>query len=255
MSASSSIGRTIFQGFFIIIAVMLAFGANTFITEQAQKKAELESLELVLRDLGDSVDELQDFSAYSAGAFDAALVAYGELSGRSPYDRDAVRTALLRVDRNTLQLPMAAYKDMLYSGDLTVVRNRNLRDSIGRFYENVEHRLSVIENNNRVHIDGHLIPALFERGLILPHFAGDTGQAETNMANGAINSQLGAGFSHRRDPLWNFPVDSREWRTLRSTLLAAAQSYAVSENFANDMIVEAQRLEDAIVIYLNERSF
>lgn len=253
MSAGSSFGRTIFQGFVIIIAVMLAFGANTFITEQAQKKAELDSLELVLRDLGDSVDELKDFSRYSAGAFDAALVAYGELSGRAPYDKNAVRTALLRVDRNTLQLPMAAYKDMVYTGDLNVIRDRYLRDSIGRFYETVDHRLSIIENNNRVHIDGQLIPALYERGLILPHFAGDTGQDETNMANGAINSQLGVGFSHRRDPLWNFPVDSREWRTLRSTLLAAAQSYAVSENFANEMIQEAQRLEDAIVIYLNER--
>lgn len=253
MSAGSSFGRTIFQGFVIIIAVMLAFGANTFITEQAQKKAELDSLELVLRDLGDSVNELKDFSHYSAGAFDAALVAYGELSGRAPYDKNAVRTALLRVDRNTLQLPMAAYRDMVYTGDLNVIRDRYLRDSIGRFYETVEHRLSVIENNNRVHIDGQLIPAMYERGLILPHFAGDTGQNETNMANGAINSQLGPGFSHRRDPLWNFPVDSREWRTLRSTLLAAAQSYAVSENFANEMIQEAQRLEDAIVIYLNER--
>jgi hypothetical protein len=251
MSASSSFGRTIFQGFVIIIAVMLAFGANTFITEEAQKRAELDSLELVLRDLGDTVDELQKFSAYSAGAFDAALVAYGQLSGRAPYDKNAVRTALLRVDRNTLQLPMAAYKDMLYSGDLTVVRDRYLRDSIGRFYEKVEHRQSVIENNNRVHIDGQLVPAVYERGLILPHFAGDTGHNDTNMANGAINSQLGAGFAHRNDPIWNFPVDSREWRTLRSTLLAAAQSYAVSENFANEMIQEAQRLEDAIVIYLN----
>ena len=253
MSASSSFGRTIFQGFVIIVAVMLAFGANTFITEEAQKRAELDSLELVLRDLGDSVDELQEFSGYSAGAFDAALVAYGELSGHSPYDKNAVRTALLRINRNTLQLPMAAYKDMLYSGDLTVIRDRHLRDSIGRFYEAVEYRLSIIENNNRVHIDGQLVPALFERGLILPHFAGDTGQDATNMANGAINSKLGAGFSHRRDPLWNFPIDSREWRTLRSTLLAAAQSYAISENFANDMILEAQRLEDAIVIYLNDR--
>lgn len=253
MSASSSFGRTIFQGFVIIVAVMLAFGANTFITEEAQKRAELDSLELVLRDLGDSVDELQEFSGYSAGAFDAALVAYGELSGRSPYDKNAVRTALLRINRNTLQLPMAAYKDMLYSGDLTVIRDRHLRDSIGRFYEAVEYRLSIIENNNRVHIDGQLVPALFERGLILPHFAGDTGLDSTNMANGAINNKLGAGFSHRRDPLWNFPIDSREWRTLRSTLLAAAQSYAISENFANDMILEAQRLEDAIVMYLNDR--
>ena len=70
----------------VIIAVMLAFGANNLWDDQALKKDELESLELVLRDLGDSVEELQDFSAYSSGAFDAALGAYSARSKRAPYE-------------------------------------------------------------------------------------------------------------------------------------------------------------------------
>jgi hypothetical protein len=98
-----------------------------------------------------------------------------------------------------------------------------------------------------------LIPALFERDLILPHFNGNAGSDTSNQAYGAVNNQLGASFWHRPDPIWNFPINSREWRTLRSTLLTSAQVHAVGENFANEMILEAQRLEDAIVIYLNER--
>jgi hypothetical protein len=136
---------------------------------------------------------------------------------------------------------------------LKTIGNSNLRDFLVGFYESAERRQAIIENNNRVYIDGQLIPALFERGLILPHFNGNAGSDTSNRANGAINNQLGASFTHRPDPIWNFPIDSREWRTLRSTLLTSAQVHAVGENFANEMILEAQRLEDAIVIYLNER--
>lgn len=253
MSASSSFGRTIFQGFVIIIAVMLAFGADNLWNDQALKKDELESLELVLRDLGDSVKELQDFSDYSAGAFDAALGAYSALSRRAPYDKNTIRSDLLRVDRYTLDLPSSAYTDLLSTGELSVISNRNLRDAVVRFYEAAEHHQAIVERNNSVYIDGQIIPALYERGLILPHFRGDTGNRAMNEANDAVQARLGADFRHRADPVWNFPIDSREWRTLRSTLLAAAQIHSMGENTANQMIQEAQRLEDAIVIYLNER--
>jgi hypothetical protein len=242
MSASSSFGRTIFQGFVIIIAVMLAFGADNLWNDQALKKDELESLELVLRDLGDSVKELQDFSDYSAGAFDAALGAYSALSRRAPYDKNTI-----------LDLPSSAYTDLLSTGELSVISNRNLRDAVVRFYEAAEHHQAIVERNNSVYIDGQIIPALYERGLILPHFRGDTGNRAMNEANDAVQARLGADFRHRADPVWNFPIDSREWRTLRSTLLAAAQIHSMGENTANQMIQEAQRLEDAIVIYLNER--
>ena len=253
MSSSSSFGRTIFQGFVIIIAVMLAFGADNLWNDQVLKKDELDSLELVLRDLGDSVEELENFSAYSAGAFDSALAAYAELSKRSSYDKHATRSDLLRVDRFTLDLPASAYTDLLSTGELSVISNRQLRDAIVRFYELAEHNQAVVERNNRVYIDGQIIPALYERGLILPHFRGDTGNRAMNQANDAVTARLGADFRHRPDPIWNFPHDSREWRTLRSTLLAAAQIHSMGETTANDMIKEAQRLEDAIVIYLNER--
>jgi hypothetical protein len=253
MSSSSSFGRTFFLGLVIIISVSLAFGAKQFWDEQAQGKNELESLELVLRDLGDSVEELQNFKTYSSGAFDAALRAYSALSKRAPYDKNAIRSDLLRVDRYTLNLPASAYTDLLNSGELSFISNRNLRDALVRFYETAEQSQALIERNNKVYIDGQIIPALYERGLILPHFRGDTGNRNLNRANEAIQSRLGEGFSHRADPIWNFPVDSREWRTLRSTLLTAAQVYAVGAGSANEMIQEAQRLEDAIVIYLNER--
>jgi hypothetical protein len=253
MSSSSSFGRTIFQGFVIIIAVMLAYGADNLWNDQALKKDELDSLELVLRDLGDSVNELQEFSDYSAGAFDAALGAYSALSKRAPYDKGTIRSNLLRVDRYTLDLPSSAYTDLLSTGELSAISNRNLRDAIVRFYEAAEHHQAIVERNNSVYIDGQIIPALYERGLILPHFRGDTGNRAMNEANDAVQARLGADFRHRADPVWNFPIDSREWRTLRSTLLAAAQIHSMGENTANQMIQEAQRLEDAIVIYLNER--
>ena len=253
MSSSSSFGRTIFQGFVIIIAVMLAYGADNLWNDQALKKDELDSLELVLRDLDDSVKELQEFSDYSAGAFDAALGAYSALSKRAPYDKSTIRSNLLRVDRYTLDLPSSAYTDLLSTGELSVINNRNLRDAIVRFYEAAEHHEAIVERNNSVYIDGQIIPALYERGLILPHFRGDTGNRAMNEANDAVQARLGADFRHRADPVWNFPIDSREWRTLRSTLLAAAQIHSMGEDTANQMIQEAQRLEDAIVIYLNER--
>ena len=250
MSSSSSVGRTLFQGVVVVASILLAFGANAWWVDRA---TEIESLELVLRDLGETTEQLQEFSKYSSGAGNSALAAYGALSKRAPYDKNTIRTHLLRVNRSTLQLPMAGYSDLLNSGDLKTLGSRNLRATLVEFYESAERRQAIIENNNKVYIDGQLVPALYERGLILPHINSNVGNETSDQANGAINNKLGPGFAHRPDPIWNFPTDSREWRTLRSTLLTSAQVHAVGENFANEMILEAQRLEDAIVIYLNER--
>ncbi len=250
MSSSSSVGRTLFQGVVVIASILLAFGANAWWVDRT---TEIESLELVLHDLSDTARQLQAFSAYSAGAGESALAAYGALSKRAPYDKNAIRSHLLRVNRGTLQLPMAGYSDLINSGDLRTIGNSNLRNALVEFYESAERRQAIIENNNRVYIDGQLVPALFEKGLILPHSNGNAGSDESNIAHSSINNKIDPSFSHRPDPIWNFPIDSREWRTLRSTLLTSAQVHAVGENFANEMVLEAQRLEDAIVIYLNDR--
>jgi len=191
MSSSSSVGRTLFQGVVVIASILLAFGANAWWVDRT---TEIESLELVLRDLNDTTKQLQAFSTYSAGAGYSALAAYGALSKRAPYDKNTIRNHLLRVNRSTLQLPMAGYADLLNSGDLKAIGSAGLRDSLVGFYESAERRQTIIENNNRVYIDGQLIPALFERGLILPHFNGNAGSESSNRRTAQSTTNSASAF-------------------------------------------------------------
>ena len=76
-----------------------------------------------------------------------------------------------------------------------------------------------------------------------------------NSVNKLVRKRLGEDFVHQLDPMWNFERDSREWQTLRSLLLNAAQIHVVGELIARKKIVDARGLLDSIENWLNTRKY
>ena len=55
---------------------------------------------------------------------------------------------MLRIDRRTIRLPTAAFTDLLSTGNLRVIQDREVRDAIVRFYEMTERSQTIIDKNN-----------------------------------------------------------------------------------------------------------
>lgn len=234
----------------IVASILLAFAIDAWWDGLKESRVEVESLELIRRDLASSMDQLRGFSEYVSVASQSALRAYSALTAPGPYDHQAIRTDLIRVDRMTLRLPRAAYTDLLSTGSLRIIGDRELRDSIVRFYEFVELIERIIQKNNDLILDRQLNGRFFEEGLLLPHIEEDSGTQILNEAYARLDERLGADFVHPEDPLWSFEPDSPEWRRLRSVLLNAALAHTIGEMQAAELVARAAALDQDIAAWL-----
>jgi len=237
----------------IIASILLAFAIDAWWERRAEARDELVSLELIQRDLADSISQLESHIEYVQSSSQSALNAYAALSRPGPYDKEYIRNEILRVNRVTLRTPEAAYTELLSTGRLGVIEDRDLRDAIIRYYESIERTELVIQNNNDLYLDDQLMGAYTRDGLVLSHVESDVGHDILNEGFKIIGDRLGEDFVHLPDPFWEYPADSPQWRELRSTLLNAARIHALSETNARSKIADATALIESIDHWLHTR--
>lgn len=230
----------------IVASILLAFAIDAWWVEQAEERDELESLSLIHRDLLEAQEQLRDFIAYAQSASQSAINAYVALSRPGPYDRDYIRTELLRVDRRTVRIPRAAYQDLLSTGNLRIIDDRQLRDSIVRFYEYMERTELIIRSNNLSAFDGLLNEIYFGEGLLLPLVTSDVGVSTINTANVNFFDKIPVDVRSIQDPLWQLASDSREWQRLRTAVLYAGANHSLGAVLAEDLLNRATSLADAV---------
>lgn len=242
--------RIIVEATAIVASILLAFAIDAWWENSKATEDEIESLGLILRDLRETQIQLDSYLDFVEISNQSALSVYDDLSGDGPYDREKIRVGLLRVDRVTVRIPKAAYTDILSTGNLRVVSDRGLRDSVVRFYEATERNELILQKNNDAYLDGLLVDAYFGDGLLLPHTSSDVGYEGFDRTYRAINAKLGKDFVHRDDPLWQLAPDSREWNRLRSAVLWAATTHITGKDIAEEMKSEAGLLADQIEAWL-----
>ena len=237
----------------IVTSILLAFAIDAWWEDLARSSDEVESLELIRRDLETSIEQLEKHASYVAASSQSALNAYAALSNPGPYDRENIHDEMLRVDRVTLKVPTAAYTELLSTGNLRVIQDRQLRDAIVRFYESVELAELIVQKNNDNFLDQQLADAYYGQGMILIHTQSDVGDDDLNAVNKLTRQRLGENFVHQSDPMWNFQPDSREWQVLRSLLLNSAQVHIIGEVIAQEKIVDARELLASIESWLSTK--
>ena len=234
------------EGAVIVGSILLAFAIDAWWVELAEDRDELESLTLIHRDLLGTEEQLRDYIAYAESASQSAINAYVALSRPGPYDQDYIRTELMRVDRRTVRIPRAAYQDLLSTGNLRIIEDRQLRDGIVRFYESMERTELVIRSNNAAVFDKLMVDIYWREGLLLPINKNDAGQASITSANTSIFERLPEDVRQLEDPLWQLEPDSKEWQRLRIAVLYAGSNHSLGAVLAQDLLSQATALADAI---------
>jgi hypothetical protein len=216
--------RVLVEGLVIVASILLAFGIEAWWQGREEQEEAHDALEILRRDLTATTDQLDELVQFAQEGSDAALRAYVALGDDiANVDPRAVSNDLIRsLSRRTMRLPRAGYTDLLSTGTLGLIDDRDLRDAVVQFYEQAERAETIFEKNSAQYIDGYLSRLLVGGGLIVVRPTGVGVPAQVRRDE-IIQERLGE-YEHPADPLWNLPRGAREWDQLRSALLSMSRA-------------------------------
>ncbi|MDH5759883.1 MAG: hypothetical protein OEZ65_09865 [Gemmatimonadota bacterium] len=228
----------------IVASILLAFWIDAWWVGREEARNERESLELVSRDLNAAIAQLTDFAEFAEQVGTEGLEAMEALSTGDVQEPLELSRMIQRAsDRKTVALPTAAYTDLVSTGTLRLVRNRDLRDAIVRFYESAEIAQRILEKNSSLFLDGHIY-SFYADGLLIWRVDEPWGHREAQVvATEKASSRLSEDFEYTPDYFWSLPTNSPEWHRLRSSLSVTAHTLFMGREYALEVIEDARTLD------------
>lgn len=238
----------------IVVSILLAFWIDAWWGEFREAQDERESLELVSRDLNAAIVQLTEFAEFTENIGTEGLKAVEALSANEVHDHLELSRMIQRAsNRKTVALPTAAYTDLVSTGTLRLIRNRNLRDAIVRFYESTEIAQRILEKNNSLFLDGHIY-SFYADGLLMWRTDEQWGNREAQViATQKAASVLSENFEYGPDYFWSLPTNSVEWHRLRSSLSVTSHTLFMGREYALEIIEDARALDAEIRRELDSR--
>lgn len=230
--------RAILESMVIVLSILLAFGIDAWWEERREASDTKESIEVVRRDLIDTLSQLEEFEKFSADTAKASLAAARALSGSEAVpveDRPQLMAHLLRsTSRRTMRLPRAGYTDLLNTGNLAEINNSALRDALVQFYETADRSQEIVEKNSSLFTDLALKDELIGPGLLMP-LPGDNAATELQARrNELLREFMGPDFPTRPTKLWQLPIESPELDRVVAALLQNARGATTATVIASE---------------------
>lgn len=243
------------EGAVIVLSILLAFAIDAYWEERRETSDVRQSIEVVRRDLVDMITQLEEFEQFSAETARASVEAARALSGLKPVaiaDRPRVEALILRsTSRRTMRLPRAGYTDLLNTGNLAEIGNRDLRDSLVKFYEAAERSQDIVEKNSALFTDQAVKNAIIVPGLIMP-LPGDNAATELQARrNELLRELMGPDFPARAARLWQLPIESPELDRVIAVLIQNARGATAGQVIAFDTREKAAEVIRQLDEYLD----
>jgi hypothetical protein len=233
----------------VVAGVLIALALNSWWQARQAAAGEESYLAFVSRDLGNTIDDIEELRVYEAYQIQGGLDAYRAISaqGRSPEQMAVVSDGILRLtSRRTLSLTNATYQDLLSTGNLQLIRNRELRDQIVAYHEGVEREFEIHNKNNTFFVDELFASAIIGSGLFfIDGSSGTTIDIERGTFDD-LKDAFDGGYSSDQDPIWSFAYNSPEWITVKSQLLQRIKISWSAHRRAEQLLEETRRLKDAV---------
>jgi hypothetical protein len=136
------------------------------------------------------------------------------------------------------------------TGNLQLIDNRELRDTIVQFFENAERDVAVIDKNNVFFVDEMYNKVVLGSGSVLPRPAFEQGIQTLVAADSVLRDAIASGYAAEPDPIWALPRDGPEWQAVRSQVLMRMRVSAIVQAKADTLIDEAAALRAATRVEL-----
>ena len=238
----------------VVVGVLIALALNAWWQARQAASGEESYLALISRDLGQMMDELEELRAFEENHARGGFDAYKAISrgDRSPEQMEFVSEVMMRLTlRRTMRITNPAYKDLLSTGNLQLIRNRELRDQIVAFYEKAEREFEIHNANNASYVDNMFKDQIMGAGLFVFRGATRSTMQTTSDADSIFSSEMAGGYAEDPDPIWSFPNSSPEWAMAKGQLLARVRISVYGELRAERLLSETREIKAAVEAELN----
>lgn len=231
----------------VVTGVLVALALNAWWQGRQDLVSEEHYLAFLSRDLQSTLDDLGEAESFEGMQVREGLTAYRALSAPSPpEDPRSVSQALSRLSaRRTLVLDNATYEDLISTGNLQLVRNRELRDRIVDFYERTQRAYEILNKNNSFYVDDMYNTNVIFKGLVMPRSSSD-GIPALSAVEAMLSEELRPGYIDEPDRLWTLPQDAPEWSVLKTSLLMRIRTAALAQVHEKNVMKEVRELKEAV---------
>jgi hypothetical protein len=232
----------------LIVGILVALAVDGWIEDRRDARLEREYLGRLERDLAQNLDILNEFVEFEGRQIADGVLVYRALRGADATDREAVAEAISHLThRRTLRLVRATYEDLLSTGNLGLIRDAALRDTIVKLYEETDRTTTLVDRNNQQLVDHLFTLPMVDSGLVAPRFGANLPALDAGLRS--LEQRIGVPVDARNDRLWTLAEDSPERgllanRILRRTMVsnstgAQAQALRQQVEAARDAVAAA----------------
>ncbi len=229
----------------LVLGILIALAIDDWADARNDRVSERVYLELLVRDLKHIELDLLEQIEYEDAIAKLAVSAYEKIhAGVSEADTQSIGGMLTAIaSRRTIFLQSAAFEDLTSTGNLGLIKDRDLRDHIVQTFSQMARSEIVMEKNNREYSDEGFSP--FLRSLGVSYRDSPLDPTGTQEFTALLESYLSEEMLVPTDEVLLLPNDAREWRALEKELTWRAVS-------AINMLAQA-KVQLASAVSLRER--
>ena len=246
---------TLFAELVLIVAgILIALAIDGWVSDREDREQESAYLELMARDVAELIHQAEEQILFEQDKVAVAARVLKLLADPNPAaHRDEFGLLLTALQaRRTVSLISATYDQMVSSGHLQLIRNRELRDKIVRHFAQMERFEQIFANNNRDLIDDIYGPFLLATG-ITPRFGRASSVAVIQRGEVIMREQLGPDFTSPPDEVLGRTADADSWGMIRRNVILRLRVASVGQALAEGIKADMQEIADELVKELAAR--
>jgi hypothetical protein len=151
----------------VVIGILIALQINNWNNARINTNLELNYIKNIERDLKRQLDAIQvqmDFESDIAKKCDIALSSFVE-NNKLKVDSTFAKALGLIIGRRTFLNPNPAYKELISSGNIALIKNQGFKDKLINYYLELERIEKIISNNNTLYTDQIFTPVALINGV------------------------------------------------------------------------------------------
>jgi len=240
--------------FLIVAGVLIALAIDEWVNDARDRRTETLYLQLLARDIDEISQRLDDQLVFEKRMVLISSQAYAHLSAADPTQNKAELGRLLGAlgTRKTLSLTSATYNEMVDSGQLQLIDNPDLRDSLIRYFTRMELVERIVDKNNAVFVDDIYNAFLIRAGITVQISRAEFISALSRTGE-IMEQEFGSDVVYPEDRVLSQAKGADSWNDIRRNVILRARIAAVGQANSEETLVDTDEIAEAIARELQRR--
>jgi hypothetical protein len=150
----------------VVIGILIALQINNWNQSQKEKKIEANYLKNITADLKEQLASIEVQMDYERDYYEATsrIIDFYNINNEFSLDSLFFKDTSYLTERKTFVITDPTYTDLISSGNITIIKNKENKDKLLNYYQDLERIEKVIQNNNSLLTDQHYVSTFLKHG-------------------------------------------------------------------------------------------